>query len=121
MTKLTRRSALAMLGTLGLTPRFIAAHAAALEDRKLVFVILRGALDGLATLIPDDDALNRLRAHTIPNQRERLDLGNDLLVRRVFRVKLLAMDELISLRKELRRKTPSFQLLLELLVFLELL
>ena len=76
MTKLSRRSTLAMLGTVGLAPRFFAAHAAELEDRKLVFVILRGALDGLATLIPDDDALKGLRAHTIPDQRERLDLGN---------------------------------------------
>ena len=80
MTKLSRRSMLAMLGTVGFTPRFFAAHAAALEDRKLVFVVLRGALDGLATLIPDDDALNGLRSHTIPHQRERLDLGNGFRV-----------------------------------------
>ena len=76
MTNLSRRSTLAMLGTLGLAPKFFAAHAAELDDRKLVFIILRGALDGLATLIPDDDALNGLRTHTIPDRRERLDLGN---------------------------------------------
>ena len=76
MTNLSRRSTLAMLGTLGLAPKFFAAHAAELDDRKLVFIILRGALDGLATLIPDDDALNGLRTHTIPDRWERLDLGN---------------------------------------------
>lgn len=76
MTQFSRRSALALLGSAGLVPSFLAAHAVGAEDRKFVFIILRGALDGLATLIPDDAALRELRRFTIPERAERLDLGN---------------------------------------------
>lgn len=76
MTHLSRRSLLALLGSTGLAPSFFTAHASELQDRKLIFVILRGAIDGLAALIPDDAELNALRTHTIPDRDQRLNLGN---------------------------------------------
>lgn len=76
MTQFSRRSTLALLGAVGFAPSFLAAHAASVGDRKLIFIILRGALDGLAALIPDDPQLEQLRSSTIPKRTERLDLGN---------------------------------------------
>ncbi|MEO0550786.1 MAG: DUF1501 domain-containing protein [Pseudomonadota bacterium] len=76
MTNITRRSTLSLLGASAFVPGFLTAHAAGAEDRKLIFIILRGAMDGLAALIPDDAELEQLRTHTVPARSERLDLGN---------------------------------------------
>lgn len=60
---ITRRSLIArtaLLGGLALSPRL--ALAAAATDRRLVFIVLRGAMDGLAAIPPlGDGRLSRLR------------------------------------------------------------
>lgn len=76
MTQFTRRTALALLGAAGSFPSFYTAHAAGAEDRKFIFIILRGGMDGLAALIPDDSALEQLRRHTVVARSQRLNLGN---------------------------------------------
>ena len=76
MPNFTRRTTLALLGAAGLAPSFLTAHAQGAGDRKFIFIILRGAMDGLAALIPDDAELDQLRTHTIAKRSERLDLKN---------------------------------------------
>ncbi len=80
---LTRRSALLGLTTaftLGQTSLAFAAPAATLHDRRLVVVILRGALDGLSAVVPyGDPDLTALRAPLLPalpgTEGGLLDLG----------------------------------------------
>ena len=75
MLQLSRRSAL-----LGLTAAFTLgreslALAAAPTDRRFVVVILRGAMDGLAAVVPHGDpALAGLRGELVPDGL--LDLGS---------------------------------------------
>ena len=47
-----------------------------IEGRKFIFVILRGAMDGLAALIPDDKEIEAIRGSILPAHDERLNLGN---------------------------------------------
>ncbi len=83
MPGLTRRSALLGLGgafTLGRASLAFAAPAATLHDRRLVVVILRGALDGLSAVAPyGDPDLAALRAPLLPGlpgtEGGLLDLG----------------------------------------------
>jgi uncharacterized protein (DUF1501 family) len=64
---LSRRGALLGLGAAVSMGRASLALASAATDRRLVVVILRGALDGLAAVIPyGDPALARLRASLLP-------------------------------------------------------
>lgn len=64
---LTRRAALLGLGSAVAFGRSALALAAAPTDRRLVVVILRGALDGLAAVIPyGDPALTSLRGALLP-------------------------------------------------------
>ncbi len=78
MTDLSRRHALRLIGAGALStvalPRM--AFADGVEGRSLVFVILRGAMDGLAALIPDDRETEALRGSILPEIGDRLDLGN---------------------------------------------
>ena len=53
-----------------------AAFAQTGSERKFLFVILRGAMDGLAALIPDDQEVEALRGAILPDPAQRLDLGN---------------------------------------------
>ncbi|MEM8921073.1 MAG: hypothetical protein AAGB25_06870, partial [Pseudomonadota bacterium] len=76
MTRLTRRTMLGALGATAITSPLQVAYADGAQDRKLVFIILRGALDGLAALIPDDRELSDLRQATLPTKSERLQLHN---------------------------------------------
>ncbi|MEO0881387.1 MAG: DUF1501 domain-containing protein [Pseudomonadota bacterium] len=76
MPDFTRRSTLALLGAAGLCSPIHAAYAAGSEGRKTIFIILRGAMDGLAALIPDDRALAQLRRSTIPSVSDRIALKN---------------------------------------------
>lgn len=76
MTGISRRSALAMFGGASMAPFIQPAFAQGVEGRKFIFIILRGALDGLATLIPDDKETESLRGDILPTIPERLDLQN---------------------------------------------
>ncbi len=62
---LTRRSLLgkaALAGAFALTPRLAFAAAAAATDQRFVFIILRGAMDGMSLVMPvGDPAYSRLR------------------------------------------------------------
>ncbi len=71
MTNLTRRTALTLLGGLTVASTGALAFAQGVEDRKFVFVILRGGLDGLAALIPDDPAVEAARGGLLPPKNER--------------------------------------------------
>ncbi|MEM9667900.1 MAG: DUF1501 domain-containing protein [Pseudomonadota bacterium] len=53
-----------------------AVFAKGVEGRKFIFVILRGGMDGLSALIPDDPEMNGLRGPILPAVQERLDLQN---------------------------------------------
>lgn len=77
MTGFTRRMALALIGAAAATgPAIGVAHAAQAGRRKFVFGVMRGGLDGLAALIPDDREMAALRPNILPAQGDRLDLGN---------------------------------------------
>ncbi len=77
---MTRRAALLGIGAAVTIGRASLALAAAPTDRRLVVVILRGALDGLAAIVPyGDPALAALRPGLIPGapgtENGMLDLG----------------------------------------------
>lgn len=78
MTDLSRRRALGLLMAGSLTGAALPrpAFAQGVEGRTLIFVILRGAMDGLAALIPDDREIDTLRGSILPEPATRLDLGN---------------------------------------------
>ncbi|MEO1028609.1 MAG: DUF1501 domain-containing protein, partial [Pseudomonadota bacterium] len=76
MTKLTRRTTLGLLGGLSLAGMTPPAFAQGVEGRKLIFVFLRGAVDGLSAVIPDDQALVPRRPNIMPDFEARHDLGN---------------------------------------------
>ena len=65
--KLTRRTAMLGLATTATLGRATLALAAAPTDKRLVVVILRGALDGMAAVVPyGDPALAGLRGEILP-------------------------------------------------------
>ena len=73
---LTRRASLLGLATIAAAGRARVALAAAPTDQRFVVVLLRGALDGMAAVVPYGDAnLIRLRAPLVPDQAQLLDLG----------------------------------------------
>lgn len=76
MTEFTRRSALGLLGGLSLAGASQPAFAQGVEGRKLIFVFLRGAMDGLSAVIPDDSSLASIRPNILPEFSARHDLGN---------------------------------------------
>ncbi|MEM7660636.1 MAG: DUF1501 domain-containing protein [Pseudomonadota bacterium] len=76
MTQITRRTALTLFAASGLCAPIQVAYAQEAEGRKTIFIILRGAMDGLAALIPDDPAIGGLRKFTLPDTSDRLDLQN---------------------------------------------
>lgn len=72
---ISRRFVLGSMAALGAMP-LMTAQAQTMGDRKFVFIMLRGAMDGLAALIPDDAEMDALRASVLPSKGARLDLGN---------------------------------------------
>lgn len=76
---LTRRSALLGLGTAFALGRSRLALAEAATDRRFVVVILRGAMDGLAAVVPyGDPALADLRGPLVPPEPGQPDGLHDL-------------------------------------------
>lgn len=76
MTKLTRRSLIALIGAAGIASAARPVFAQGVQGKKFIFVILRGAMDGLSALIPDDREAESLRGTILPEKAQRLDLGN---------------------------------------------
>ncbi|MGC9269799.1 DUF1501 domain-containing protein [Acidiphilium sp.] len=73
---LTRRENLLGLATIAAAGRMKLALAAAPGEQRLVVVLLRGALDGMAAVVPyGDPNLKTMRAALIPQQSALLDLG----------------------------------------------
>ncbi|HEX7390456.1 MAG TPA: DUF1501 domain-containing protein [Acidiphilium sp.] len=73
---LTRRATLLGLATVAIAGHTRLALASAPGEQRLVVILLRGALDGMAAVVPYGDAnLARLRAPLIPEQKSLLDLG----------------------------------------------
>lgn len=76
MTQFTRRSALTLLTATSLCLPISLARAREAGGRKTIFIMLRGGLDGLATLIPADREMLDLRRTTLPDPSERLRLNS---------------------------------------------
>ena len=76
MTFFTRRESLGLVAGASLLALPQISFAQGTPDRKFIFVLLRGGMDGLAALIPDDKDIKRLRGHILPPPETRLDLGN---------------------------------------------
>ncbi|MCW8306668.1 DUF1501 domain-containing protein [Acidiphilium sp. PA] len=73
---LTRRASLLGLATIAAAGRAKLALASAPTEQRLVVVLLRGALDGMAAVVPyGDPNLQSLRAALVPPQSALLDLG----------------------------------------------
>ncbi len=73
---LTRRATLLGLASIAVSGRARLALAAAPTEKRFVVVLLRGALDGMAAVVPyGDPNLAALRAPLIPPQSSLLDLG----------------------------------------------
>jgi uncharacterized protein (DUF1501 family) len=73
---ITRRASLLGLATIAVAGRAKLALAAAHTEQRLVVVLLRGALDGMAAVVPyGDPNLQILRAALVPQQSALLDLG----------------------------------------------
>ena len=76
MRLLSRRESLGFFAALSLSHVSNVSFAQGIKDRKFIFVILRGAMDGLSALIPDDKEIEGLRGNILPLPNERLNLGN---------------------------------------------
>lgn len=76
MRTFSRRHSLALLGGLSLSSVSSLSFAQGIVRRKFIFVILRGAMDGLSALIPDDAEIEGLRGQILPALNTRLDLKN---------------------------------------------
>lgn len=72
----SRRQSLGLLAGATLLPLPQISFAQGVKDRKFIFVILRGAMDGLSALIPDDKEIEALRGSILPAVESRMDLGN---------------------------------------------
>jgi len=75
MAHFSRRSFISLTGAALLTSG-ASSFAQGIDGRKFIFVILRGGMDGLSALIPDDQETNDLRGGILPATADRLDLGN---------------------------------------------
>ena len=71
-----RRQSLALLAGVSLSCLPQISFAKGIEGRKFIFVILRGGMDGLAALIPDDKEIEGLRGSILPAPNARLNLDN---------------------------------------------
>jgi uncharacterized protein (DUF1501 family) len=76
MAHFTRREGLFLAGAFAASSVSGLSFAQGIESRKFIFVMLRGAMDGLSALMPDDDRLDAVRASILPDKDTRLDLGN---------------------------------------------
>ncbi|MEL6566818.1 MAG: DUF1501 domain-containing protein [Pseudomonadota bacterium] len=76
MTHFNRRQALGLFGAATFATTMPVAFAEGMADRKFVFVLARGAMDGLSALVPADASLERFRPGLIASAPQSLPLGN---------------------------------------------
>lgn len=84
MTALSRRTLLSLMAAASTASLMPPAFAQGVSGRTFIFVILRGAMDGLAALIPDDAETEALRGTILPAKPDRLDLGNGFRLHPAF-------------------------------------
>ncbi len=75
MAKFSRRETLSLLAGFAAISSGSLAFAQGLKGKKFVFVILRGAMDGLSALMPDDPLAEAARGSLLPPKAERLDIA----------------------------------------------
>ena len=85
MIDFSRRQSLALLASASLASVPKLSFAQGVADRKFIFIILRGAMDGLSALIPDDKEVEALRGHILPAPDKRLALGNGFALHPSFK------------------------------------
>ena len=74
---LTRRTTLGLLGAASFNQLTAPVFAQGVEDRKFIFILLRGGMDGLSALTPDDvDELSYMRPKLSQHMGERINLSN---------------------------------------------
>lgn len=76
MSELSRRQSLGLLSATSACALSGVSFAKGIAKRKFIFVMLRGAMDGLSALIPDDPEIDALRGAILPSAETRLTLGN---------------------------------------------
>ncbi len=76
MLNISRRSALGFLGAVSLGQIATPVFAQGQENRKFIFILLRGGMDGLSALIPDSTDITSARDKILPSIDTRLNLGN---------------------------------------------
>ena len=81
---ISRRQALGYMGALSIGTLYNQSHASALGQKKFIFILLRGAMDGLSALIPKDGSLRRLRRGLLSPLKESHDLKNGFLLHPAF-------------------------------------
>lgn len=84
MAHLTRRTLVGLIGAAAAASALRPVFAQGVEGQKFIFIILRGAMDGLSALIPDDRETEALRGALLPPASERLDLGNGFRLHPAF-------------------------------------
>ena len=73
----TRRTTLGLLGAASFSQLSVPVFAQGAEDRKFIFILLRGGMDGLSALAPDDvDQISYIRPELSQRIGERISLNN---------------------------------------------
>ena len=80
----TRRHFLNLSAALGLSAPHVA-FAKGIENKRFIFVLLRGGMDGLSALIPTDNRINALRGTLIKDPSSNLEINSDFSLHPAFK------------------------------------
>ena len=80
----TRRHFLNLSAALGLSAPHVA-FAKGIENKRFIFVLLRGGMDGLSVLIPTDNRINALRGTLIKDPSSNLEINSDFSLHPAFK------------------------------------
>ena len=81
---ISRRTALGFMGAMSVGSLYTGSHANALKDKKFIFILLRGAMDGLSALVPDDTKIRIMRRSLLLSTKEHHNLQNGFLLHPSF-------------------------------------
>lgn len=76
MARITRRHTLGLIGAAAASASFPVALAQGVESRKFLFILARGAMDGLSALVPDEESLVAARPGLMANSARNLQIGD---------------------------------------------
>jgi len=94
MLTYSRRTTLSLLGAVPFSHLVVPAFAEGIENKKFIFVLLRGGMDGLSALAPDDRKLMSSHRHTLIRSSEtRLNLSNGFQLHSSFKNLKTIYDE----------------------------